>query len=260
MTIDTQMTATPETATESPDPLRELIRRGREQRMTFDIPGYEEAVPLLREAIESCPTSAEAYAELSLTYSAWGLRRELSCMGLRHELRVIEFQSLYDLAYDYAELALRLAPELATARLAMAAALRRGVKSDPVRRAREALLAVELDGEDLECLTERWRVQGYDPDDQAVRRAVEAKPPLLPAQLDLAESLSERGRYPEALTELEYALRLHPSNTQVYYEIAMLLDRKGLRAKALELLGHARKLRPADPLVRQGFALLGEAL
>ena len=40
----------------------------------------------------------------------------------------------------------------------------------------------------------------------------------------------------------------------------MLLDRKGLRAKALELLGHARKLRPEDPLVRQGFALLGEAL
>lgn len=260
MTLNIEATATPETATEFRDPLHELVRRGREQRMAFDISGYEEAVPLLREAIESCPTSAEAYAELSLTYSGWGLRRELSCTGLRHELRVIEFQSLYDLAYDYAELAVRLAPELATSHLAMAAALRRGVKSDPERRAREALLAVELDGEDLECLTERWRVQGYDPDDPAVRRAVEAKPPLLPAQLDLAESLSERGRYPEALTELEYALRLHPSNTQVYYEIAMLLDRKGIRAKALELLGHARKLRPTDPLVRQGFALLGEAV
>ncbi len=241
-------------------PLEELIHRGREQRMTFDVPGYEEAVPLLREAIERCPTSADAYAELSLTYSAWGLRRESSCTGLRHELRVIEFQSLYDLAYNYADLALKLAPELPAARLAMASALRRGIKNDPERRAREALLAVELDPEDLECQTERWRVQGYDPDDPAVRHAVEAKPPLLPAQLDLAESLSERGRYPEALTELEYALRLHPKNTQVYYEIAMLLDRKGLRAKALELLEHARRLRPEDPLVRQGFALLGEAV
>lgn len=240
--------------------IEELISRGREQRMTFDVPGYEEAVPLLREAIELCPTSAEAYAELSLTYSAWGLRRESSCTGLRHELRVIEFQSLYDLAYDYAELALRLSPELAAAHLAMAAALRRGVKSDPERRAREALLAVELDGEDVECRIERWRVLGYDPDDPAVRAAVEATPPLLPALLDLAESLAERGRYPEALTELEHALRLHPSNVQVYCDIAMLLDRKGLRAKALELLGHARRLREGDPLVRQGYALLGEAV
>lgn len=260
MTIDLEATATPATDPEVRDPERELIRRGREQRMTFDIPGYEEAVPLLREAIESCPTSAEAYAELSLTYSAWGLRRESSCTGLRHELRVIEFQSLYDLAYDYAELALRLAPELATTHLALAAALRRGAKSDPDRRAREALLAVELDGEDLECLTERWRVQGYDPDDPAVRRAMAGTPPLLPAQLDLAESLAERGRYAEALTELEHALRLHPANVQVYYDIAMLLDRKGFRVKALDLLGRARKMRPEDPLVKQGFVLLGEAV
>lgn len=238
----------------------ELVGRGREQRMTFDVPGYEEAVPLLREAIERSPAEAAAYAELSLTYSYWGLRREYSCAGLRHELRVVEFQSLYDLAYDYAELSLSLAPELAAAHLAMAAALRRGVKSDPERRSREALLAVELDSDDLECRIERWRVQGYDPDDPSVRLAVEAKPPLLPAQLDLAVSLAERGRYPEALTELEYALRLHPSNPQVYYDIAMLLDRKGLRAKARELLGHARKLRPDDPLVKQGFALLGESI
>ncbi|MBI4060446.1 MAG: hypothetical protein HY403_03365 [Elusimicrobia bacterium] len=259
MTTRLEEPAPPVSDSETRDPERGLIRRGRERRMTFDVPGYEEAVPLLREAIERCPTSAEAYAELSLTYSNWGLRREASCTGLRRELRVIEFQSLYDLAYDYAELALRLAPELAAARLAMAAALRRGARSDPERRAREALLAVELDGENLECLTERWRVQGYDPDDPAVRRAVQAKPPLLPAQLDLAASLAERGRYREALSELEGALRLHPSNAQVYYEVAMLLDRKGFRAKALELLGHARRLRPEDPLVRQGFALLGEA-
>ena len=81
-------TATPATLPEGADPVRELIRRGRTQRMNFDISGYEESVPLLREAIELCPTSAEAYAELSLTYSYWGLRRESSCTGLRRELLV----------------------------------------------------------------------------------------------------------------------------------------------------------------------------
>lgn len=260
MTMYIEETAAPATSPEARDPVLDLIERGREQRLTSDVPGYEEAVPLLREAIERRPTSAEAYAELSLTYSAWGLRRESSCRGLNHELRVIEFQSLYDLAYDYADMALRLSPDLGIAHLAMAAALRRGAKSDPERRAKEALLAVELEPDSSECKIERWRVQGYDPDDPVVQRATEANPPLLAAQLDLAEALAERGRYPEALSELEHALRRNPSNAQIYHDIAMLLNRKGLRDKALELLSHARKLRPTDPLVRQGFALLGEAV
>lgn len=253
------MTAIKRTAEER-EATRELIRRGRAERMTCDVPGYEEAVPLLREAIESCPVSAEAYAELSLTYSAWGRRREASCLGLRREMRIIEFQSLYDLAFDCAELALRLEPELAAGHLAMSSALRQGARGDPERREREARLAVDLAPEDLECRVELWRAMGFDPDDPEVRRAVAAEPPLLEAQLDLAESLAERGRYAEALAELERALRRGTSNTQIYYEIALLLFRKGWREKAVELLSRARQLRPDDPLVKQGYALLGEPL
>ncbi len=178
----------------APDPVADLIIRGRGQRQTFDIPGFEEAVPLLREAIELDPTSAPAYAELSETYSSWGFLRESSCLGFWHELRVPEFQSLYDLAYGYAETALRLAPELAAAHRAMSSALRRGAKADPERRSREAQLAVDLDGEDPEGLLERWRVLGYDPDDAAVRQAIKASPALLAARLDLACALCERGR------------------------------------------------------------------
>lgn len=240
--------------------VRELVRRGRAQRLTLDVPGYEEAVPLLREAIELAPAFAPAYVELSETYSCWGFRRESSCLGFWRELHLLEFQSLYDLAYGYAETALRLAPESAAAHRAMAAALRRGAKADPDRRAREAALAAELDPEDAENLAELWRARGYDPDDAVVRSILEMGPALLAVRLDLAAALCERGRYAEAIVELEDALRLHPANIQVYYDIAMLLDRKGLRAKALEILGKASGLRSSDPLIKQGFALLGEAV
>jgi tetratricopeptide (TPR) repeat protein len=248
------------TDAEVPPAVHDLIERGREQRLKLEVPAFEEAVPLLREAIELAPTLAPAYAELSQTYSSWGLRRETACLGFWRELRVVEFQSLYDLAYDYAEMALRLDPGLASAHRAMAAALRRGAKTDPERRAREALLAVELDPEDPEGLAERWRVLGYDPDDPVIRRVVAMEPELVAAQLDLASALSERGRYAEALTELEEALRAHPTTVQVYHDIALLLDRKGYRSQALEILGKARRLRPDDPLIKQGFALLGEVL
>lgn len=237
-----------------------LVRRARARRRTLDVPGFEEAVPLLREAIEAEPASAPAYAELALTYADWGWRRESACVGLRHELRAVEFQSLYNLAYDCAETAVRLAPESAAAHHAMAAALRSGAKADPGRRAREAELAVDLAPDDDEAVAELWRVRGYDPDDAAMRAVLEKRPELLALRLDLAESLCERGRCAEALSALETALRQYPTNVRVYYDIALLLDRRGLRAKALEILRKARALRPGDPLVKQGFWLLGEAV
>lgn len=237
----------------------DLVARGREQRLLNDVSGFEEAVPLLREAIENDPTNAAAYAELSETYSAWGLRRERSCLGLQWESRMLEFQSLYDLAFDYAQTALRLDPESGATHRAMAAALRHGTKADPERRLREAHLAENLSPDDPECACERWRAEGYDPDDETPRKALAAQPKLTAVRVDLADSLRDRGRYAEALTEMETALKLNPTNVLVYYEIAMLLRRKGLREKALEILGHAKRLRPEDPLVKRGFVLLGES-
>lgn len=243
----------------APALLTERLERARRARRRFEEAGYEEAVPLLRESIELDPTFAPAYAELSRTYSAWGLRRESACLGLRHEVRQDEYQSLYDLARDYATESLRLEPGLAAAHLAMACALRRGTHAAPQRREDEARLAAELDPGDVEARAELWRVGGYDPDDPAPRRCLEEEPGLLCLRADLAAALCERGRYAEALAELVEALRLAPGNVQVHYELAMLLDRGGMRARARGVLAKARELDPLDPLVRLGDALLLEA-
>ncbi len=228
----------------------DLVRRGRELRRLFDVPGYEEAIPLLREAIELDPSHAPAYAELAATYSYWGFRREIC--GL-------EYESLYDLSYDYADMALRLAPESAAAHCAMAVALRRGKKADLARRRREILIAADLDPEDPEILCESWRVGGYDPADAVLRRVLALAPRLVAVHIDLGAALCELGRLDEALAELQKALQINPRNIQAYYDIAMVLDRKGLRQKALAILLKAREFRHGDPLIEQGVDFLGHA-
>lgn len=226
----------------------ELVGRARTQRLLFDIPGYEEAVPLLKQAIELDPAFGEAYAELAQVYAYWGFRREIT--GEEH-------QSLYGMALEFAEQALRLAPRHASAHRAAAVALRRGARADPERRAREVDEALRLAPEDPETLCEKWRVDGYDPDSPLLRKVLELSPGLVSAHIDRGAALSELERYPEALAELEKAVALNPANAQAYYDIAMTLDRMGLGAKAERLLAKARLLRPDDALLAQGQAALG---
>lgn len=232
---------------ETREKAEELARRGRRALARFDVEGYEEAVPLFREAIELEPAMAGAYAGLSETYSYWGFRREINGQ---------ESQSLYDMAFDYAAMALELAPGRAECHRAMAVALRRGKKADPDRRRQEVEAAMRLDPEDAQTLCERWRANGYDPDDPSVRAALKIDENLCGLHIDLGAVYCELGRYDEAIGELMRALALSPRNSLALYDLAMVLDRKGLRAEAEQVLERGRRLHPEEPLLEAGLASL----
>lgn len=226
---------------------KELVDQAREKRLLFDVPGYQEAVPLLKEAVELEPSYAPAYAELAQTYAYWAFRREIA--GQEH-------QSLYGMACDCAETALRLDPGLAAAHRAMAVALRRGPKADPARRKKEVEEALSLSPDDPESLCEKWRVDGYDPRDPVLKRVLELSPGFIAVHIDLGAVFCELERFPEALAELQKAVELNAANAQAYYDIAMVLDRMGLREKSVALLRKARRMRPEDPMLEQGLELL----
>lgn len=226
-----------------------LVARARAKMELFDSEGYQEAVPLLREAIETRPGFAPAYAALAETYAYWGFRREVSGQ---------EFMSLYELAGRYAESALKLAPDRAESHRATAVSLRRGPRADSEKRRQEAELARELDPTDPANWCEIWRVGGYRLDDPALVKALELGGRLCGLHIDLGAVYSELGRHEEALLELTRALKINPRNALALFDAAMVLDRSGRRAKARELLARARQLHPSDPLIDNGLDLLGE--
>lgn len=226
----------------------ELVRRGKAMLLLFDPKGYEEAVPLFRAAIEAAPALAPAYAGLSETYSYWGFRRQIGGQ---------ESQSLYDMAHDYAHLALRLAPELAEAHRAMAVALRHGRRtSDHERRRREIEIALELDPRDALAWAESWRANGYHLEDAALARALELAPDLCGLRIDLGAVYCELERYDEAAAELMRALKINPRNSLACYDLSMVLDRKGDRPKAIQVLREAREFHREDPLIESGLEFL----
>ncbi|TBR24757.1 tetratricopeptide repeat protein [bacterium] len=244
------MNPTPDKQAPAPPPseaARELVRRGRAAMRLFDIEGYEQAVPLLREAIEQAPDHAPAYAALAETYSYWGFRREIAGFDSQH---------LYDMALENANVALTLAPDLAECHRAMAVALRRGTASDPQRRKAEVTTALDLAPDDPETLWEHWRAFGYEPDDPGLRRALELEPGLCGAHIDLGAVYCERGEIEAAVRELTKALQINPRNSLAYYDLAMSLDRKGHSAVALDILKRIAKMHPGDPLIETGVEFL----
>lgn len=244
------MSARPETKPPAASPelqARALTQRARAAMRLFDLEGYEDAVPLLREAVEAAPAYAPAYAALAETYSYWGFRREIA--GL-------EAQSLYDMALENANLALNLAPDLAESHRAMAVALRRGAQADPERRRAEVTTAMDLAPDDAETLWEHWRAFGYDPEDPGLKRALALEPGLCGIHIDLGAVYCERGEYEAAVRELTKALQINPRNSLAYYDLAMSLNRKGHAAVALDIMRRVAKMHPDDPLIESGLEFL----
>jgi tetratricopeptide (TPR) repeat protein len=229
----------------------EVVRVGRERMRLFDPEGYEEAVALFREAITESPDCAEAYAGLAEVYSYWGFRREINGE---------ESGSFYDLSLEYAEMAVKLAPERGDSHRAMAVAVRCGPHADAVKRREEAQTAMDLDPENPDNWVEQWRVSGYPLRGELIRRIREAEPPHLGALIDFGTAQCERGHLDEAVETLQEAVRLHPRNTLAYYNLAMALDRKGRRDQALRILAKVGELRPGDPLVEHAIELLRRSL
>ncbi len=231
-----------------PQSAAERLAEGRRQLRLFDVEGYQEAVPLFREALEADPSCAAAHAGLAETYAYWGFRREIT--GFASQL-------LYNMAAECAAAALKLGPDLGEAHRAMAVALRRGTQRDPERRQREAEAAVMLDATQPESWQELWHAGGYELEAPALRRALALEPRLCSLHIDLGAVYCERQRYPDSLRELTAALQLNPRNSLAHYDAAMVLDRMGERLKAQELLRKALRLHPDEPLIEDGLELLG---
>ncbi len=88
-------------------------------------------------------------------------------------------------------------------------------------------------------------------------RLVEARPDILSAHQQRAESLMTLGKTAEAIEALEYALKYHRDNIELYLSLGRLLEQVGETDKALEVYDLSQQVQ-ANPHVqfRQGSILL----
>ena len=87
-------------------------------------------------------------------------------------------------------------------------------------------------------------------------RLVEARPDILSAHQQRAESLMTLGRTAKAIEALEYAIKYHGDNIEIYLSLGRLLEQVGETDKALEIYDRSQKVQ-ANPHVqfRQGSIL-----
>jgi TolB-like protein len=194
----------------------------------FDTARYKEAITLYREAIAKAPGFALASARLSYTDNA------LAWLGGGGE----DVAEIVAEAEAQAETALRLAPDLPEARLAMGYTHYYG-KGEYAAALADFVATLELRPNDAKALTAQGYVlrrQGhFDAGIDSLEKAEALDPRNSELALALGETLMMAARYPEAEAALQRALALDPANRQAMFRRAwLILISRGDVAGALE--------------------------
>lgn len=196
----------------------EYYIKGREAFLNSTLTGYKEAIPLYKKAIELDPNFALAYAALAEATYDW---------GFFNEQMFREYQSHYDDAFTYGKKAVELKPQLAECQRALATAYGRGTNKDDRQLRYHINKALELNPNDSESYYILWALDGNDPDDASILKALALNPRLVGAHTDRATFLRMKGRVSEAMEHYQTAFRINPNDAIIHNNYAYALLEKG---------------------------------
>jgi TolB-like protein/tetratricopeptide (TPR) repeat protein len=113
--------------------------------------------------------------------------------------------------------------------------------------------ALAIDPESAEAFAAlglaRWKIGQMDAAESALRQAVELNADYIPAQLWLAGSLGEQGRYPEQNLVLEQAMQRDPLNELLMVNYASNLSTRGDWLRGKDMLQGLLALRPDSTIL-----------
>jgi tetratricopeptide (TPR) repeat protein len=101
------------------------------------------------------------------------------------------------------------------------------------------------------------RLGEYEDSEYILEKCKELNPAYFPARFDLAEVLSKRFRFEQALREAEELVAIEPNNAQFLMQRANLLLQVGETARAVDQYDHLHRIDPGHALVSltRGHAL-----
>ncbi len=224
----------------------DYYQKGRSSYLLFTPKGFQDAIEYYNKAIQADPNFAPAYAGLGEVYSFIGYYR----LEIKED-----YEDQYIRSYENMLKALKLDANTIGTQRALALSylhLRRMSEAEAA-----AKRAVELDPNDAESYFVLWAVNGRDPDNPYIRKALELDPNLVMAYIGLGTAyLSNKGDYVKATEQYEKAVQLADS-PQLHTYLGISLRTQGYLDKAVTEYLKAIKL---DPNYASAYLNLGATL
>ena len=223
-----------------------------EQRYGEAISNYESALRLrpadarLWNRLGNALFHEKRYSDAIQCYQA-GLRLNPDSVELLSNLGAVQFElgKLGEALQNYTR-ALEIDPSNAQAHNNLANVLFRENRLDEA--AREYQRALEINPQLVEALNNlgwlRLQTEDYPGAHDCFIRAYQLRPGDASIQLRLALVLERMGRVAEALQSCQQALRLNPNSAEAHFELASLLARLGRSEEARRQVEEALRIRP----------------
>jgi tetratricopeptide (TPR) repeat protein len=165
----------------------------------------------------------------------------------------------YSSAIVYAKHALRLDPDDPKAHITLGQALwQKDEKSEAMEQFQAGLRVIPDDIDGLEGLARGMLELGrLDDAESLIRRELESDPELAEAHFDLGSILYRKHELPEAIGELQLAVRRVPDRVQFHIVLAKALEAAGQNQAALAQFKVAMELEPKSAEAAAGIRRLG---
>ncbi|MBP9888439.1 MAG: tetratricopeptide repeat protein [Leptospiraceae bacterium] len=226
--------------------------KGREKFILLDEESLEEAIPLLKKAIELDPTYSDAYATLAETY-----QRLYDFRNFTGDRIGAEKMKIFGL--EAATKAIELNPNSATANRVLSFYY---FYMDPdfEKSKLHAQKAVDLDPKDAEAAIRLFVIKAREnkkllsPDNKDLLSIHELNPNLISTNYYLGLSYKLAGNYAKAIEQYQKILEISPKTISIYADISGAYAEQEKWEEALKWLDKADEMQPSSFQVQIHYA------
>jgi tetratricopeptide (TPR) repeat protein len=219
--------------------------RGRNKYLLFTIKGYQEAIKLFDQALET---------DKNYTLALASKAEAQALLSLDMELDGKPYKSIMEDAEANARQAVKQDSELADAHRALSLVFKMQARAEDGKN--EALRAIELNPNDAEAYYLLWANSNSNLDDPLFQKAIKINPYIVKKHLAIGVSYFKRSKYKEAIEIYQEALKINPGFAMTYVALGFAYEKNGDLENAEIAFKTAAKIRFYIADVHVGLGLV----